>query len=380
MPRNDDWTAVIDLMEQVVKEGAVLSSSVAGVRTMVREVSGLAAADVAAHTRALLVAATRALAARRGPTEAELLFVEDLATTRARQGVPVEAVLRAIHIAERLIWSRAREVAAGSGVSAEMLLDARDLYGDWAESVRARLIAAHRAALAEQTPRTSDRVKDLLRRLIEGGSAAALAAAEAGLPVTRGLWVLIARPGPDVQGLTRALSERAPALVAVLDEVLVAVLAHEPPALPSWAAAPAGVAGPAEPEELSAARTLAGAALDAAEARGVVGVVHIGQVPTLAALVERTDLAAMLVDRHRPAWAGLGPSAEPIARTVRAWLEADREVGPVAESLFVHPNTVRNRVQRFADAIGIDPHTTFGAVDAWWTCSAWLGQQSLSSE
>lgn len=137
----DDWPAVVDLIEQVCAEEDLMSASVAGVRTTVREVAALSPADIAGHTRALLAAATRALAAGRGPTEAELSFVEDLAVARARQGVPIEAVLRAIHVAERAIWSRARELAADR-VRADLLLDVRELYDDWAEAVRTRLITA----------------------------------------------------------------------------------------------------------------------------------------------------------------------------------------------------------------------------------------------
>ncbi|MGB8652261.1 MAG: hypothetical protein WCD35_16570, partial [Mycobacteriales bacterium] len=145
MRADDEWAPVVDLIERVVGEDELLPSVVAGARTMVREIGVLPLADIAGHTRALLAAATRAIAARRRPTEGELSFVAELGIARARQGVPIEAVLGAIHVAERAIWSRAREVAAQDGVSADLLLDARELYDDWSEAVRARLITAHRA-------------------------------------------------------------------------------------------------------------------------------------------------------------------------------------------------------------------------------------------
>ncbi|MDR3032099.1 MAG: helix-turn-helix domain-containing protein, partial [Kitasatospora sp.] len=87
---------------------------------------------------------------------------------------------------------------------------------------------------------------------------------------------------------------------------------------------------------------------------------------------DRADLSAVLLDRHRPAWTALGTSARPVALAVRAWLEAGRETTPAAERLFVHPNTVRNRVHRFTTVTGIDPHDTFGALNAWWLCRTWL--------
>ncbi|MEV6162448.1 helix-turn-helix domain-containing protein [Streptomyces sp. NPDC052052] len=368
--QHDEWDSVVDLIERVVGEDDLLPSVVSGVRTLVREIAVLPTSDIAGHTRALLAAATRAVAARRGPTEAELSFVEELGVTRAQQGVPIEAVLGAIHVAERAIWSRARELAASGGISAYLLFDARELYDDWSEAVRSRLIKAHRAAGADRYPGAGDRDLTILRRLLEGGSAATLAAAEAGLPVAGGLWVLVARP--DGTGLAPSLRDRAPALIGHVDGLLVAVLTRAPSARVAEGGVTAGLAGPAEPEELGAVRRLALAALTAAESTRRTGVVHVADVAVLAAVADRADLVAVLLDRHQPAWTALGANAEPVALAVRAWLEAGREVTPAAERLFVHPNTVRNRVQRFADVTGIDPYDTFGAMNAWWLCRAWL--------
>jgi hypothetical protein len=372
---HDEWAPVVDLIERVVGEDELLRSVVTGVRTTVREVGGLATADIAGHTRALLVAATRAIAARRGPTEAELAFVAELGVARARQGVPVDAVLGAIHVAERAIWSRAREVAAQDGVPAELLLDARELYDDWSEAVRARLICAHRATEVDWGLDAAHRDAALLRRLLEGGSAAALAAAEAGLPAGGGLWVTVTRPlagGPEPARVA------GPALVALLEGLVVAVVTRPSASVAtagaSAAASAVGVAGPVEPEELGAARRLATTALVAAECVGRPGPVHVTDVPALAAIVDRADLAAVLLERHRPARGALGAHADGVATAVSAWLEADRDVTVAATALFVHPNTVRNRVQRFVEVTGIDPHSTFGGVDAWWLCRAWLAE------
>ncbi|MFI5659059.1 helix-turn-helix domain-containing protein [Streptomyces sp. NPDC051684] len=364
------WSGVVDLIERVVGEDDLMPSVVTGVRSTVREVAVLPAADIAGHTRALLAAATRALAARRGPTEAELSFVEELGSTRARQGVPIEAVLGAIHVAERAIWSRAREVAAGRGIEAHVLLDARELYDDWAQAVRARLITAHRAADTGRAG-AGDRDLAVLRRLLEGGSAATLAAAEAGLPAGGGLWVLVARPADGAPA--PPVRDLGPVLLAHLDGLLVGVFTRAPYRLSGGG--PAGLAGPAEPEDMGTLRRLALAALTAAEATGREGVVHVADVAVLAAVADRADLAAMLTDRHRAAFAEFGAHVEPVAAAVRAWLESGRDVTVAAERLFVHPNTVRNRVQRFAALTGIDPADPFGAMNAWWLCRSWLAAQ-----
>ena len=381
MQPRDDWALLVDLIERVVSDAELLPAVVVSVRTTVRDIGALPSADVASHTRALLIAATRAIAARRRPTEAELSFVAELGITRASQGVPLDAVLSAIHVAERAIWSRARQVAAQQGVSTDLLLDARELYDDWSDAVRARLTTTHRATEVDRHLPAANRDASLLRRLLESGSAAELAAAEAGLPAGERLWVLVARPYDSASAAARERTLRAqgPAVVALIDGLLVGVLTRVPAPAAFVDGAVAGLAGPADPEQLGAARRLASAALVAAEAVGRTGLVHIAGVTTLAAVVDRADLAAVLVDRHRPAWTALGSNAQVVARGVCAWLEADRDFIATAAILFVHPNTIRNRLQRFMEVTGIDPHTTFGAVDAWWLCRTWLTHDQAKS-
>ncbi|WP_199286528.1 helix-turn-helix domain-containing protein [Salinibacterium hongtaonis] len=374
-----DWSPVTMVIDRVATDDELLRSVVTSVRVLVRESAALSTADIVGHTRALIFAATRAIADRRAPTQAELSFVEDFAVTRASQGVPLESVLGAVHVSERTIWARARELAAESGLSPDLLLDARELYDDWAEAVRTRIIMAHRAASSGPTPSAQDRDASVVRRLLEGGTAATLAATEVGLPIQRHLWVVIGH-GADTahwQGMlgSSRTSLGTTSVSARLDGWFAAVTSRDPRALPQSraAAGPAGgFAGPVDADELVTARRLAAAALTAAQSRGITGLVHVAEVPTLAALTDRPDLAAMLADHHASSWSQFGASGPVIAQTVVAWLDADRDVNLAAESLFVHPNTVRNRVQGFSEITEIDVTSTLGAMDAWWLCTTWL--------
>lgn len=380
---NADWSAVIDLIERVMAEDDLLPHVVAGVRATVSEVAVLPVADVATHTRALLTAATRALAARRGPNEAELAFVAELAETRARQGIPIEAVLGAIHMAGRAIWARARELAADEGIGEGQLLDARELYDDWSETVRSRLIRADRDARSQRVDRRRDRQSELVRRLIDGGSAASLAAAEAGFGDST-LWVLVARLGEEraEEALRRILERDPKSLCAPTADTLVGVSTRRPamPAGltvdPGWVI---GLAGPVGTDEVALGHRLAASAVPAAEASGRAGVVHVADVASAVALLTRSDLSAVLMARHDAARRELRDTARPVAESVIAWVQRDRDTNAAADALFVHANTVRNRIQRFTQVTGIDPAASFGAVDAWLVCQGWLsGQPQLS--
>ncbi len=360
------WSEIADLIESVAGSQGLVAEAVEEVRATRPEMAALDAADVARHTRALLAAATRAIAARRAPTEAELSFVEDLAETRARQGIPIEAVLAAIHVAERRIWAAARERAGEAGVPAGQVLDARELYDDWAQSVRTRLIVAHRRAEASARSSGQDRPGRLLRRLLDGGSAAALAAAEAGLPAA-GLRVVVVPAVPR---------ERAPELVAALrargaggaeDRGVVGVVGSVGGELRSVLAAwVCGVAGPGSAEEVPSLRRLAASAAEVAASEGRRGATEVADVAVRVALEGRADLSAALLERHRAGVAGLGRRAPETVHTVRVWVECHQDAEATAARLFVHPNTVRNRVAALATATGLDPRRPFDAVTLWW--------------
>lgn len=199
------------------------------------------------------------------------------------------------------------------------------------------------------------------------------AAAERGFPAGAGLWVLVTRPGDTdaTAALRRLVDGAGPGIAALVGDTLVAVVPGRPTFRARGPRQVVGMAGPVVAEELGLAHRSAVAAVPAAEVTGLVGPVHIAEVAPVVAVLSRTDLGGALAAHHRAARTALGAPAAAIARTVRAWLEADRDAAQVARDLYVHENTVRNRVQRFAAVTGIDPHSTFGGVTAWWLCRAW---------
>lgn len=372
MPGGTDWRPIEQLIDTLSNDGSLMDTTVREVRSLVPEVARLGREDVARHTRALLAAAMRAIAERRGPSAAELDFIEDLAVTRAQQGVAIQDVLTAIHVAQRHIWQRARAVAPDHDAPLPLLLDARDLFEDWAEQVRTRLILAHRRTELARTRSHRDRQGQRLRRLLEGGAAAALAAAEADLPADA-LWVVHAAVGGDAEA--SALEERLRGgqhdLVATLGETLVGVLAAPPRGAP--APATVGLVGPVGAEELDGAAALARRAHDAARATGRTGLVPITEVALAVALRDAGDLGQLL---RRERLRGLDPQdpfAVELAVTVRLHLELDRVVDATADHLHVHPNTVRHRCRRFVEMTGADLESTFGAVETWWAVTDWLG-------
>lgn len=370
MATTTDWRPIERLIDSLANDGSLMDEAVREVRTLVPEIARLGREDIARHTRALLAAAMRAIAERRAPSAAELDFIEDLAVTRAQQGVPIHDVLTAIHVAQRHIWQRARALAPDHGAGWAQLLDARDLYEDWAEQVRSRLIVAHRRTELARTRSRRDRQGQLLRRLLEGGAAAVLAAAEADMP-EQSLWVVHAAAGPDAEAawLEDRVRTGPRDLFAVLGDALVGVLAAAPAGDLDVAV---GVAGPVAAEELDGAAGRARRAHAAARATGRTGLVPVTDVALVVALRDAGDLGQLLRRRWLAAMDPGDPFAVEVATTVRLWLEHDRVVDATAARLYVHPNTVRHRLKRFTELTGLDLDGTFAGVEVWWAVTDWL--------
>lgn len=359
-----DWDEIVALIESVSSTPKVLAEAVGDVRATSRAMGTLDTADVARRTRDLLTAATRAIAERRGATEAELAFVEDLAVTRARQGIPISEVLAAIHLASRRIWAETGVLARELGVDSALLLQARELYDDWAEAVRQRLLTTHRAAEATARLAYRDRDDNVIRRLLQGGSAAVLAAREVGI-APDAIWVGVARDVETI-GWVRSWLKRS-GVLGVADGRIVLVASRLPSGGPDGGTS-LGIAGPGDVREVPQLRHLASAAATASMILGRVGAVHVADVAPVAALLERPDLGAALVDRHRAALVSLGAHREAILGTVRLWLENGRDANRAARAAYVHANTVRNRVTILCSATGLDSGDTFEAVALWWLC------------
>jgi hypothetical protein len=211
----------------------------------------------------------------------------------------------------------------------------------------------------------------LLRRLLDGGSASALAAAEAGLRAAA-VTVVVAPgvPSADTAALVAVLRGRgaagveAGAVVGVVGQVteeLAGVLAGHV----------VGVAGPGAAEEIPSLRRLAAAAAEVAAEQGRLGPTEVADVAVRIALDGRGDLAGAVVERHRPAVDRLGRSLGSTVATTRVWLESAQDADAAAARLFVHPNTVRNRVGSLTEATGLDPRHPFDALTLWWLCREW---------
>ena len=373
----EGWDRIVSLVRAVADDTALVDRAVAEVQQTVAPVGDLEPADVAHHSRLLLAAAMRAVVERRGPTEQELAFIGGLAVTRARQGVAIESVLAGIHVAQRHVWRQARLLARDRAVDTDALLDASDLYDEWAHQVTARLIVDHRRTELERAQSERDRRSAVLRRLLEGDPSALTTARSVGLEPDRPYHLLRVRlrteeEAAPLEDLLRVADPAA--LFGRVADDLVGLVARVPGREATRRVDRGiGVAGPTALVDLPMAFHHAGRARAVADDQGMQGLCHVTDVAFEIATRGEPELGRALADRLMSGFDPDDAFARVLVGTAAAFLENRQRVGDTADALFVHPNTVRYRLTRFTEVAGPWPTGMRETIHLHWAAHTWLG-------
>ena len=361
------------------------SSAAAFCRDVLRDVPGLATRVVAAIRQVAPAYATvpwhehhtavadqlrdrlTALAERRPLTEAELAAAGTLAAQRARQGIPIDAVVAAYQAADRQIWDLLVTEAPAVVLPAMPHLGSLTLEAT-GETTRVITLAHSRVARELDGGRIT-----LGHQFLEmldtdlSVSAASVPAARLGLdPEAAYIGLVLAqspdddRPAHDVASLIRAASDRfvvRPAADRRFE--IVAELADAQVA----ARLLAGIRGDGRVGVGSVRPGMAGAAMSLGDARMAINatdhehrVVHFD---------EEWLWAVVLTERHRlPDVVGRAVTTareQPhLADAVRAMVSNDMRLVTAARHLQLHANSLTYRLERWHQLTGLDPRTFHG--------------------
>lgn len=301
---------------------------------------------------------------------ASLREIAGFAREWADQRIPLELVAHSIQLAGRELFAVVREQAAARGLSAVDLYALQDFTWQWA--------TAHAAAIhtvqQERAVTGATRRADFLRQTVAGTISAATLATEAPTHhldprhhyhVACFTWSDTSASSDLAAALrSRGATAQHPILDAVIDGRFVALLARHPEQV--HPPQPVGT-GPAVPlHDAPDAYQHALASLDIAEKHSRSGLVDLASLGPLPLLEQAGPAADMLDDKHLGPLRRRGRAAEEILDTVSAYLAHDRKVDDTANSLFVHRNTIRYRLTRFAELTGLDTDRTNDLVLAWW--------------
>lgn len=304
--------------------------------------------------------------------DGEIAEVAAIGETRARQGIPVDDLLRAWRIGVEVLVGCARESAQHLGVGEVQVLEFVQAMLAWSDVAMVATASAHRRTeLAQAVAVDDDRAK-FVRGVLLGAIPAVELRTQAemlGLEPAGAYVAVRARLGDDVsrRELEQALGFRDSAvksrgLCALVDGELAGFRIGPPPADVD------GVVGfgPARPlEHLSESYRLAARALLTVEACGMRGAHDLAALGIRAAVATDTDVGELLRQRYLEPLSA-GGSADDVIATLRAYLACGMRVEATATRLFVHQNTVRYRLSRFEELTGASLRETEVLIELWW--------------
>jgi sugar diacid utilization regulator len=291
----------------------------------------------------------------------------------ARSGRSMDALLGAYRVGARVSWRHLSASGVRAGLTAEQLARFAELVFAYIDQLSAASVAGHSDELA-----TSGRVRDrylerLANQLVAGGSRAdMLAAAERADWTPPRTLTAVVLPEARVRGALSTLDPRtlrsteevpAPASSGELVVLLVPdAEGRSRPALMRSLERREAVAGPPRPwgdVAASYARALRAVHLGLT----ADGTAPLDTEARLADLVLRADDSA-LADLRAQVLAPLddlsATAREKLTETLRSWLLHHGRREEIAAQLFVHPQTVRYRMQQLRELYGQrleDPRT-----------------------
>jgi PucR C-terminal helix-turn-helix domain/GGDEF-like domain len=339
------------------------------------------AAEVLAHSVEHVHAFVRSARERRPPEGDELEFVRTRGAARARELLPLDALLEAYLVGQRTVWEA---VVAAAGPSREGMRVAQELTAatfTYTHAINVAIAAAYMQesqALASEAERGRRDLLDVLLSGREPGSDQERRAETLGLrPRGDHLVVVAAADPPSSRLIAQALARQdpdSPFVVARHDELVALVRVYVrrgPQEVRGALERAAEWLRRAHDIELRAgvstvcaglpevARGYAEAASALKHARPDRPAVALEDVTLLDHLTAGADSAAA---RLVPAGARrLADADGALAATLRAYAACDLNVARTAQRLTVHPNTVHYRLRRVHELTGRDPRR-FGAL------------------
>ncbi len=294
----------------------------------------------------------------------------DLGERRAKQGVPLEDMLRSWRMGIEEAMGYATEIAPDLGMDSGEVFSFFQQAFDVVDKTMVEIARGHRTD-PDPDPEAERRAA-LVRGLLMGE----LPAEE----INSGCVVL----GLDPLASYAAFRARAPRGPMRDDLQSVFDLVPEPGrrvglAIPfeseligfTSGTLPRGridlvAVGPRVPAvDLAVSFTVAGRVLAASETFGLAGVQDLAGAGLHAAVIEDVELGQALgealIEPVRAQAAG-----EEILHTVAAWMASGMRVEPAAQRLFIHANTVRYRLRRYEELTGTDLSVTDEAFRVWW--------------
>jgi hypothetical protein len=317
---------------------------------------------------------------RRPDARTDGSFFDTAGETRGRQGVAIREMLALWRIGLEYLHELARRVAAPRPNRDALLLEFLELALAWGDFAMLHAAEGHRRGELSQAREQQHVQTNFVRRVLSGSATRGEIGSvlgSLGLDAQGPYQAVRARPLPtvDMETIERYLGadglvRRGNGLIAMIDGDACGFIAH----LPHHAAPTAiGISTPVPLTSMKTAFRQATRALETALTLGAKGVFGFGDLSLHPAIATDTDIGDVMTTRYIDPVLNI-TGGETVLATVERYLGNDRNIDITAKDLDVHPNTVRQRLDRFEEATGRPLRETETVVEVWWA----LQRQRLS--
>jgi hypothetical protein len=282
---------------------------------------------------------------------------------RAEAGLGVEPAVRGGFRGFRRLGERTRDIADALGIDDDLVVGAMARLWEFADRAVAALAAAYnivdreRAAVAGQ--RSARIVDDLLH-----GRVARHAVEEQGqnigLQIGAKYVAFQARTRSPLDGIALADLVCAPGDDAVIGLTIDRAILHDPVLVT------VGVGPAVTLEEITTSFHAAQRAFATATAFALHGVFDIASLGVLPSVVADAEVGDALVARYLAPLDGAGAFGVAIIACLRAFLKHGLRVENAARALTINHNTVRYRLRRYEELIGVNLQDASVAFEIWW--------------
>jgi hypothetical protein len=310
---------------------------------------------------------------RRGPgAQDDGAVFESAGETRARQGVAIREMLTLWRIGLENLYELARNDAADLAERDALLLEFLELALAWDDFAMLHAAEGHRRGELSHAREQQHAQTNCVRRVLSGVASAAEIHATVeslGLDPDALYHAVRVRPLPtvDIAAIehylgANGLVRRGNGLIALIDGDACGFVATLPSA-PAPIAVGRSDAAPLS--DMESAFRQAGRALETALTLGIKGVLGFDQLSVYPAIATDPDVGGVMLTRYvEPVQAVAGGAT--ILTTVEHYLANNRSVDLTSKDLGVHPNTVRQRLDRFEQLTGRSLRETETLVELHW--------------
>jgi hypothetical protein len=309
---------------------------------------------------------------RRPDARTDGSFFDTAGETRGRQGVAIREMLALWRIGLEYLHELARRVAAPGPNRDALLLEFLELALAWGDFAMLHAAEGHRRGELSQAREQQHVQTNFVRRVLSGRATQgeiSSALGSLGLDALGLYHAVRARPLPtvDMETVERYLGadglvRRGNGLIAMIDGDACGFIAH----LPHNAAPTAiGISTPVPLTSMMTAFRQASRALETALTLGAKGVFGFGDLSLHPAIATDTEIGDVMITRYVSPVLNI-TGGETVLETTERYLGNDRNIDLTAKDLSVHPNTVRQRLDRFEEATGRSLRETETVVEVWW--------------